>query len=428
MQIAARPVVAVSSTIYDFQDLRSALKFWLEELGFQVSLSEFNDFPKDVEKNSYEACLESIAKSDYFVLLIGNRSGGWFDEKQKISITRMEYRVAYDSFKKIGRPKPIVFVRQNLWDIREDRAALERFLRDIDHTHLTPAEQRAIVAHPSRFADNVDAIFSFLKEVGQVQQMKNAAAGGAALPPANWIHRFNTFREIVEALRIALGAISSVELRQLSANLKAELATVLSRLLEKGKDGKLFPRSNWGMWAVRSLQGGWADSSEMESKYLTWLGIFKLMQPILPKQLTCLFIEEAVRTGAFGALDIAKGTFQPTALSDALSQILAVIRGLQSATTPTPEELIQFVEAMKRYRARGQTVRVPNVDIVLTCVEAKTLDRLTELCRRCLRALSGDDKAFEGLPVFEYSILPNETPKLAEEAVFPNDAEAWAMH
>ena len=38
-----RPTFFLSSTIYDFLDLRSALKFSLEERGCTVFASEFND-------------------------------------------------------------------------------------------------------------------------------------------------------------------------------------------------------------------------------------------------------------------------------------------------------------------------------------------------------------------------------------------------
>jgi Domain of unknown function (DUF4062) len=41
-----KPTVFISSTIYDFKDLRSAIKYYLEELGFEVFASDYNDFPK----------------------------------------------------------------------------------------------------------------------------------------------------------------------------------------------------------------------------------------------------------------------------------------------------------------------------------------------------------------------------------------------
>ena len=73
-----RPKIFVSSTIYDFQDLRSALKYWLQEYGYETQLSEYNDFQKDLTLNSYDACLKSIENCDYFILLIGGRRGGLY--------------------------------------------------------------------------------------------------------------------------------------------------------------------------------------------------------------------------------------------------------------------------------------------------------------------------------------------------------------
>ena len=70
-----KPNVFVSSTIYDFADLRSALKYWLEEMGFGVRMSEFNDFVKDSSENSYDACFKAIEECDYYILLIGSSWG-----------------------------------------------------------------------------------------------------------------------------------------------------------------------------------------------------------------------------------------------------------------------------------------------------------------------------------------------------------------
>src|SRR5690349_3219111 len=94
--MVTKPAVFVSSTVHDFRDLRSAIKFWLEQLGYEVMLSEFNDFTKPLDVNSYTACLKAIERANYFILLIGTRKGGLFDAEHNVSITRMEYRCGYD--------------------------------------------------------------------------------------------------------------------------------------------------------------------------------------------------------------------------------------------------------------------------------------------------------------------------------------------
>ena len=65
------PRVFVSSTVYDFRDLRSAVKLSLEEYGYGVHLSELNDFPQLPDQNTYDSCLRAIDQSDYFVLFVG---------------------------------------------------------------------------------------------------------------------------------------------------------------------------------------------------------------------------------------------------------------------------------------------------------------------------------------------------------------------
>jgi len=427
MAMVKKPSVFISSTVYDLQDLRSALKFWLEELGYEVMLSEYNDFPKEADKNSYEACLAAIAQADYFVLIIGNRVGGWFDEAEKISITRMEYRAAREHFEKNGTPKPIVFVRQNLWDVREDRAALGHYLKDVDEKQLSDAEKKQIAKHPSKFVDNADAIFSFLKEVGQVDAMKEATANGAALPAGNWIHRFSTFREVVDALRVALNAKSHIELHVLISNLVSEMTANLSQLLNKSKHSEIMPIADCGMFAAKSMKGGVDDQSDMKGRYATWLIMFKVMTIPVPRRLSTLFIRQAVLSGAFMSHEPGSGTFEPTVLHTSLLELMTLIEGLQSSPPLDPKSVLDFSKTMKQYAdAKDQKVSIPNIDIALICSEAKTFDRITDLSRRCLRNLLGDGNAFDGVGQWSPSVFPDESEKITSETVTQEEAKQWA--
>jgi hypothetical protein len=124
------PTFFLSSTIYDFKDLRSAIKYYLEQQGCRVLASDFNDFPKPLDVHSYEACLKAIAEADYFVLLIGARVGGWFDEATQVSITQREYREAYRLHQE-GRLKLLSFVRADVWRMRDDRKLLTKHLETL---------------------------------------------------------------------------------------------------------------------------------------------------------------------------------------------------------------------------------------------------------------------------------------------------------
>ena len=109
--IRHKPVVFVSSTCYDLKQVREDLKdFFEDNYGFQTMLSEFDSFPIDPCKGTFENCIENVDKAaDIFVLIIGNRYG-YVMESGK-SITNLEYLHA----KEKGIPI-YVFVDKQLYD------------------------------------------------------------------------------------------------------------------------------------------------------------------------------------------------------------------------------------------------------------------------------------------------------------------------
>src|SRR5450759_2123790 len=68
----SRPVVFVNSTVFDFADLRSAVRYWLEEYGFEARTSVTPDFPHPLDRKSREAAWDkdgrcSIAQAGSYV-------------------------------------------------------------------------------------------------------------------------------------------------------------------------------------------------------------------------------------------------------------------------------------------------------------------------------------------------------------------------
>jgi len=163
--MSGKPVVFVSSTIHDFRDLRTAIRYYLEELGYEVLLSEYNDFPKPLDENAYEACLATIERADYYILLIGSRVGALYDAANKISITRMEYRKAY-KLASSGKLRIIAFLRDELWKVKTDREALLKFLESENgRWDLSEGDRQRIADHPSPLLDDAKTIFGFIKSL-----------------------------------------------------------------------------------------------------------------------------------------------------------------------------------------------------------------------------------------------------------------------
>ncbi|WP_407265116.1 DUF4062 domain-containing protein [Tenacibaculum maritimum] len=193
-----KPTFFISSTIYDFADLRSSIKWWLEENNYLVNASDFNDFDKPIDTNSYEACLKAIDNSDYFILIIGDRTGGMYDSNS--TITQKEYQYAYSKMLK-GEIKIINLIRRDTWTNFNDSKAKIKELKKRNKVDSTIA---------SNFLNDDEKIrFKFIDEVRRVKEMKVGE-----LPKNNWIHSFTTFSEIVDVLRIQLGGKLDLNYKQ----------------------------------------------------------------------------------------------------------------------------------------------------------------------------------------------------------------------
>jgi len=192
------PRVFVSSTIRDFEDLRSALKYELEGLGYRVLLSELADFEKPIDPNAYDACFEAIRESDVYVLLVGGRRGGWYDKTQGVSITQAEYREAYEEARR-GNLTVIPCVRKPVWD--RVRSLPEGTLEsNVDRTASDGEEE--IGGAPD--LEDPAHVRRFLAEIARAEEIEAAVEAGESGPKANWVHVFSSFSDLMEILRVAL--------------------------------------------------------------------------------------------------------------------------------------------------------------------------------------------------------------------------------
>lgn len=213
-----KPVVFISSTIYDFSDLRSSMKYWLTEMGFNAQLSEHNDFIKDTAQNSYDACLDAVKQCDYFILLIGSRRGGMYPGGN-ISITRKEYRTAYELAKEGKIKKIIVLVRQSVWDAKEDRKSLHKTLKGLKvFENDKEIELSQIEKYDSNILMDAEHIISFLNEVTRNEESKQDKK-----PIMNWIHNFYSFEDVIKVLKSELGIHSDISVRIAEQNVKSAL-------------------------------------------------------------------------------------------------------------------------------------------------------------------------------------------------------------
>jgi len=110
----------VSSTCYDLNIVRTQLRAYLQTLGHEPVMSDYNDVLFDPRSHTHESCIKEIDNADVVILIIGSRYGGTaipkavnsldlenlkslskgnklLDSPDKISITQLEILKAIES-------------------------------------------------------------------------------------------------------------------------------------------------------------------------------------------------------------------------------------------------------------------------------------------------------------------------------------------
>jgi len=324
--IPEKPKIFISSTIYDFSDLRSAIKFFLESYGYEVLLSEYNDFQKDLTKNSYEACLKAIENCQYFILLIGSRVGGYYNTKNKISISQQEYRKAYELHKQ-GKLKILSLVRENLWIIKNERSKLQKVLiKDYKNKYdLSKKDIKKIANFKGAIADDAEFIINFINEIGRVEEMKTGEK-----PVGNWIHQFKTFSDIVEVLKREFNFSENLDKLAMLQNVKEEVFSNLRVFFQKMDNEKIYPIFTFANKVASTYKGdlnGTTTFAEDDFKMFPLFILFGLGRSNLLK---VDFIKLALQSGKFLQYEHASGNFTPSIITTALSKFNKYIYEIKS--------------------------------------------------------------------------------------------------
>ncbi|WP_409479754.1 DUF4062 domain-containing protein [Pseudobdellovibrio sp. HCB154] len=414
-----KPTFFISSTIYDFADLRSALKYYLESLGCEVLASEYNDFKKSLDSHSYQECLNSISKADYYVLLIGSRVGGWFDEKNRISITRKEFQEAYKLHQK-GQLKIINFVRAEVWDLRSDRAELAKHLELLD---LTDKEAiSSIQNYPSRFARDPEFIIDFLNEVGKNEQTKGAVKGENEFPSANWIHKFNSFRDIVDVINPMIFNGEAIDVAVTKKLLLKEVRHVLATSLVKYKEKQVFA-------PLYSIQRFYDEhrldkSNRFEEFFAISAKRFdtlsSLSYQLLQIKYNPLILPRALQSSTFLKLDNTKGILLETPLYNALLNLQREIQ-LFSERNVAKDLSIITEYSPKRRQIHASIVSVKTLELVMFLYAIQRWSNIIELSKAIIKHLQGED--FKEPTLFGRSPVVGMNEEFEEETVTEDDID-----
>lgn len=72
----ANPKIFVSSTCYDLNVVRGQLRSFINTIGYDPVMSDYNDILYDPRDHTHESCVKEIQNADMVILIIGSRFGG----------------------------------------------------------------------------------------------------------------------------------------------------------------------------------------------------------------------------------------------------------------------------------------------------------------------------------------------------------------
>lgn len=377
-----RPTIFISSTVHDFGDLRSALKDYLEMRGCKVFSSEFADFPRAFDKHSYEECLETIALSNVFVLLIGKRSGGWYDEKKRISITRAEFEHAI-KLAEAGQIRILTFVRRDVFDYHIANKELGKTLTA--DPAIDDVKRNEILYRDTKLMDNPRAISEFIDAVTRNHETAAAVRGIGKAPVANWIQPFSTFAEIRQSIDPLVTGGMEVWRAAGRKALETQLLVLLSGILPKNAAlSASFPHDE-----IRALvdridlsENAMAKDIRIERKAFAQLTSFATMAASARADPAPL--QHALTSDLLMSFDAADSRFEETPEYDLLVRIIADCHALSSAVDHAAELLIA-----DKGQAPGKGVAIPGRLVAEQLVRLTRWAELIAGSRSLARSLRG---------------------------------------
>lgn len=381
------PKVFISSTVRDLADLRSAIKFWLEDFGFEVLTSESADFPHPLDRDAIAAALAPIAECDYYLLVVGMRVGALAAD-EGISVTRAEFRHARSLRREVGKPHMLHLVRAEVHAAR--------------HSAVPPR---------GLSAEDWSTTRSFLTEITTEE------VGG----DPNWLHAFSSFRDVVDVLRATLRVSGPLRRRALEVNLKWEIVENTRELLyrrEKGIGVKVdwLPKDKVPLAASKEIET-WIDYPAVY-----WLFMFRFGLPRMAT-LTRSALDEAIDSGLFLEYDARAGVQVVGPLQRALLELrrqMSRLTGLVDSINSDDgvrRDIGLCIEASKQ----EQGTKVADLTVVFLHAARDAMDNVLRLNRALYCHFEGLEPTLERPALLPASPYGKQAPERRED---PNRREA----
>jgi hypothetical protein len=408
--VMKRPIVFISSTVRDLEDMRSATRFLLEERGYEVLDSNSHEFPDSRVDHAFDACEGLIEKSHSFLLIVGSRTDGTHEDLGRIHDARLEYRKAYE-LQREGKLKIIALKRADSSNPKAQVNALEN-------------RPSTVASGPNLTNETMqvsESIKSFLDEVGRNDKTISAATGDGDSPSVNRIHEFRTFREVVDLLEVNLIGERSRDQVWLTTLLRTELFGILKQAMScQGRTDAFQSRNAYEMFRadmkIDQIRRS-PDPFRVEWKHWNAFGSYVL--DMIPLRFATTSIVRVLESNLFLECDRKNERIVETSIYKAIERLKFEIDSFNTSNLP---ESFHTLFRYERDQSGGKNDVLVDYDRVILMMKAYAhLSNVINLCRALLHNLSGGDFVMPALLPFS-PLLDKEN--LITEG-FPTDDRVW---
>ena len=387
-------------------------------------MSEFNDFDRQPSAGTFQSCFEAIRTCDFYLLLVGNRKGSWYDDRQMISVTQQEFRVAAE-LADTGKIVAIPFIRSETLAVVRERIGLE-----------TKIEEDETVASSSSAYFQQDAEF-MMEFVDEIRQRQIGTSQHDQNSEYLWSYSFTDFTHIVDTLRVTLNLQHPIRRQSLLASLKWEILDNFG-VLAFNSEFNSAPGPAFTDSVARKLrEEANLDASKLKST--TRIGkehAFELIVLLIriPRvgQLRKSALESALFSGEFLDYDPLTRTTTFTGTYNVLQRILHEIERLETSVTILEERRIELLadtaELNDNIRSLGfGTMKIDNHDLLTLFMIQDRLQSIRSLYTVLYSVISGfiDDAFVPPLP--PTTPLLDQVKGVEQERVSHQQAEAWLL-
>jgi hypothetical protein len=351
------PTVFISSTIREFKHLRGAIAYTLRKQGFNVQVSEAEDFEVQGNTTAVDECLRNAANADFYVLIVGGNTGHKPDGVT--SITRSEYRSALGNYQKTGRSRLMMFLVSEVEQALDGSAAIK-----IEHG-----------------IDDEQHLRSFIEEIQTV------ADDGSP----NYLKRFKSFVGIIDSISHSLNAGNNLGETLIRRRTKEELLQMLSICVARSKHSAL-PYHQYMSTAVENVQLDAKDvkSTTFVSRSDTTGIIMATMGRKWRESFAVRALQEIHDRGVFLEFDPVAGQFENTEASGLVQNLLNDVQslGIFHEVTETDWDS-QIYLAYSDYPQSSADVPIPTLALAQAFRYYNTLENIFMGASRLVEILSG---------------------------------------